>query len=245
MDPTDFINTLYQQLQDASLNNSGKAEILYNIVFVKKDNNQDDIYVDIKLFTRYYILSMDEKKYLYDRINLDKIISIVDLLEIEQKVKIYSYIKKLLIKYHFEEDWEKLKSNYYTAKIKLLEQDEYCYINPFCIIKILYFKSLYSYKHLIIFITIFIFLDYIILLPNKSGLWPTLYSIKYEEVSKSFYLNHLINILYNLFEIDSDFEIKATNTLGGIFIILGKIIKIVFIVKYVIDKLFKKLHLDE
>lgn len=239
-----IIESLYNQINTQGINNSNKSEILYNLIFIKAEL-QNDVYVDIKNFLRSYIESMEEKKYGYDTLNLSKIKECVNLLSKDQRITMFEYCKKLLIKSDLEQEWEILKNEYYKSKIINITSSNLWFLNPLVLIKCLYLKSIYSYKYLLLFIFILLVGNYVTLLPNNNNLWPSLFSVKYETISDNFYLNHLSNISLSLFEIDTEFKVIPLNLLGTVCLIIGKVIKVVLIVKFVSDKILKKLSIDE
>lgn len=211
-----YIDTLYRQiLTDTTL--SQKAETYYHIIFIKNAEHINDYYVDIKEFIKFYVQSVDEKNYNYDNINSQKIKNCIELLGVSERIKIYLYLKKVLTKYNSEDLWDDFEDDYYHSKNEDLTRNDFWFLNPVKVMRFLFFKSFYSIPFLIFLITLVLFLEYFILLPNPYKIWPSLFSVEYESVTENFYLNHLFNLLLGFFEIETDFKIVPVSFLGVVF----------------------------
>jgi len=241
----DIISNQYDLIKSGQLNFSQKSEIYYSIIFIKNGEGIADIYVDIKNFLVNYIQSFEERNFGYDSINSNKINTCVALLGYERRIAIYQFLKKLLYKHHYEEDWKLFKYNLYESKNNLITAHRWWFINPQKLILFIYNKSVYSYPFLALIVALFIFMQYVLLLPNPWQFWPSLFRIKYQDISDTFWINHLGNVLLNFFEVDSECKITPLNFVGILLLIVGRLIKILFIVKYVADKILKQFNWND
>ncbi len=241
----DILNQSYATLAMPAINASGKADIFYNIIFTKNTEGRLDIYLDSKQFLKNYLLSVDDKNYGYDHIDKDKVVGLINLLNTEEQVSIWKFFKKLCVRYQSEDDWRNYESFYYIAKNKLLKQGNLWYLNPVKLMRFIYFRTVYSYWDLLLFVSIVILLDIVILLPNKYNLWPSTFNVTYDPISQTFWKNHILNVILNLLEFDTGFKVFPLNFSGALIIILSKIFKVIFVVKFLVDKIIKKISFDE
>lgn len=241
----DLIQEIYSEIYKKGVPITSKAELYYSLLFIKSNEGITDNYSDAKYFIKYYIGSIDDKTFGYDNLNIEKINGCLYLFGHEQRLFLYKFLKKNLVKYHFEKEWKVFETAFYKCQNAILIEKKFWYLHPISIVKFAYNKTIYSYKYLFLLFLFVILTDYLLLLPNPFSFDISLFKIKYQEICNPFPLNHLANILLGLLEIDSDFKVIPLNFLGTIFILVGKILKTVFVVKYLADKIVNKLDIDE
>lgn len=239
-----IIDQAYFQIETQGLNTSQKAQVYYTVIAIKNAENIIDIYLDVKHFLKNYIISIDEKNYNYDTLDPQKILSVVNFLSIEQQVGILGFLKKLFIRYQCEDEWKQFEPEFYRAKVHLLKT-QWFWINPLNLFKLLYFKLSYSRVSLFLTLLAFVILDIIVLLPNRWNIWASMFQVEYESISPSFWQNHIINVLFDLFEFDTDFAVLPLSLISAIMLIVGKLIKILVIVQYIIDKIIKRIDFND
>ncbi|MES2330247.1 MAG: hypothetical protein V4539_11635 [Bacteroidota bacterium] len=240
----EIIRSLYQQASGAA-NAAVASDAFYNICFIKNSEGITDIYGDIKKFIRKYLESVDDRQFGYDSVNPGKVMDCVSLVPADQQIKLYQFLRKSLLQFHFDKEWHHFERALYHNKKTVLTSRPFWYLRVPMLIRYAYYRSITSYKYLVFLVLGFLATEYLLLAPNPGAWWPTLFDVKYQDISSNFWLNHFENIMLSLLEIDNDFKITPLCAWGFVILVLGKSIKIVFIVKYVIDTLYKKVHIDE
>jgi len=245
MNAQQIINQTYSDLETKILPNADRAQLYYTIVCIKQSENISDIYLDIKHFIKNYVIALDEQRYNYDKIDAQKIMHLVNLLVIEQKVAILDFLRKMFIRHQCDDDWKIFEPDYYKLKVDALMSKWHDWINPISLFRFLYFKLCYSNAALFTALSCFLLLDMVIMLPNPWDIWPSFYKIEYHQISDSFYVNHVMNIVMALFEFDIDFKVLPLNLLALVALLFGKGIKILVVVGYIIDKVIKRVNFND
>jgi len=239
-----IIDNYYDSLNNQVLSLSQRADVYYNIIFTKKAENIPELYLDIKNFIKSYIQAADDKEFGYDSIDNKKIIAVILILPIEQRVGVFEFLKKVLTRFQCDEEWGEFEPHLHITKLSLLKTPWF-WLNPLKVLQLIYYKLANSYLNLSLALAIFVFAYVVILLPNSLKIWPTLFAVKYEPLVRSFYLNHFMNVLLGLFEFDSDFKVMPLNLFATLTLIIGKLVKILFIVQYIIDKIWSKVNFNK
>src|SRR5690554_5765062 len=100
MPPQETLKDLYNKYKKQS--HFHKAEILFLIIQIKKDNKEfkeykNSLYLDIKKFIKFYIKSTDKKNYGYDKIDINKLTKAIGIAESErQQYELSIYTSRLI-----------------------------------------------------------------------------------------------------------------------------------------------------
>ncbi|MCW2119206.1 hypothetical protein [Flavobacterium sp. 7A] len=214
-----------------------KSNILYNLIFLKKKANLDEyIYKDIKLFIYHYLRHLKSANYGYDNINYDKILTLINLLPLDQKVSIIDYIilnstKELP---EVNQNWFLTKKHNFKIEeiFKLKKKNKYIYG-----IFLICGKS--TTNLLLSLILIFILIN-IILLPAYNASFE-LFKITYEIYSDNFTINHILNVLTLFVDLDNKLTITPNNYFGLLLIVFGKILFAILLINFIYIKISDKI----
>jgi hypothetical protein len=246
MNINQYINDQLSVIENPGNSPTTKAETLFNLIAVLNfESVRLDLYTYVKKFILYYLDSVEDRTYGYDTIDKEKIIKCIECLNLDQQVRMLKFLNRNLKKRHIEETWEDFALFEATLIIKTVQINKYWLFNPWYLLKVLYFKALNSIAFLLVLLFTIVFVQVVILLPNPSNLWPSLFVIEYQPICKNFFLNHVGNILLNIVEIDSDFKIKPIGFFGVLLLVSGAGFKILILIKFVFDSLLKKIEIHE
>lgn len=197
-----------------------------------------EVYVDIKYLIKYYIKSCEEKQHGYDDIDMTKIFSYVDILNIEQKAKVLAYLRRMLILNGFEDEKEMCENTLSDVNCELYLKK----ISVINVLKFLYIKSTNKIPITLASLILSFLIFYVVLLPTKIKYFQ-LFEIEYVKVSNIFWLNHFINLLFGLLQIDDDFKVKPLNWIGGFLVVFAKLLFVLLIINVLIKGISSKLKL--
>ncbi|GAA4429261.1 hypothetical protein GCM10023188_14410 [Pontibacter saemangeumensis] len=219
-----------------------KLEAQNSILQIKIHSNDTgllaDIYVDIKYLISYYIKASEERQYGYDEVNMAKILTYVDLLSLEQKVKSLNFLFRLLALNGFETEKDICKDALAKANCALFIREP----SPMNVLKLIYLKTTSSLLSILATLLISFTVYFSVLLPNNYEVFQV-FEIAYMPFSENFYLNHFTNTLLSVFQLADDFKVKPTNLWGTFLLILGKTAFLVIVVNILIKEISSKIKL--
>ena len=242
--PIQILDKLYDEIEDVNIDNN--ANSYFYIIQIKNSNpdlsnHKNSIYVDIKKFVEYYILSIEKRDFGYDVLNLDKInLAINYVPPPEERLSLYLHTYKTLKNSHFENEAENIIVNIRKAKLLVLRTKKFKkkYINIFL--------HLISYNLTFVFLVLALIfvVSYVIFLPAPLNSFE-LIDFQYESFHENFYINHLFNIIYYLFDISNKVQINPINW-GGVLLISGmKLFYFVCIVNYLYQIILERFKLNK
>lgn len=227
-----------EQSKIASSNSFGeKADRTNNILQLKIASNipelQSDIYINVKNYIHYYIISLEEKQFNYDEFESERLLAYVKLFSVEQKCSLLHFTIRQLKTIGFEE-----KVKFFEKQLRLCELlKEWKSLSFHNFFKILYFATVYNNISILISILFCITVKMIVYLPAPVS-WMALYKVNYIEVSDNWWLNHIGNVLLSIFEVQEHPSfVEPINFLGAVFFVLGKCFFIIIVINILIDQL--------
>lgn len=235
----DEVLSCKDKLKREGLSKSEKLEVYQTIISLKRmliDLGQNhSLYNDYKNFILLYLEAKEEKDFQYDDINLKILVSKLQGIDPERKLKLLNYLNsKLKITGH----------DYLCESCK--EYIHECELNvPFdkksvkAWMKYILLLSSVSLKHILISLLLLYVIFVIILLPAPLP-FMELFKVQYKDFSNYFIVNHLFNVLRLLFDFEKSMEVMPINWIGVILAILGKVIFITLIAHFLVKKLTAK-----
>lgn len=224
---------------DTNSNPSHRINILFNLVILKnKSGLKQDNYKDFKKFIEHYIEVVKLSDYGYDKLNHNKIEKLLSFLNYEEQISALNYAISVSARELPEHDKDWFIQRKHKAEIahifKSKNFDQYL---RGCM---LYCGT--SLNRLLLMVVGFFTLVVITLLPavNKDYV---LFNVSYENYSQSFFLNHLLNILTHLADVDNNFKVDPINWFGVLLLVLGKVLFIFIVVNFVYRKISDKLNI--
>jgi len=232
------IRKIYNKIDNIEENNHLKAGLYYSVIQIKKDNPSikneiNSIYLDAKRFIFCYINSVEERDLGYDVVDTKKISKCIEALDnAQEQLQLSLNAYRLLKTKGFEDEGKEIRKLSNKKKTDVIRNQKYKFGKYF---KLLLHLSSYSLSSIVLTICIIILISYVILLPAPFDEWVT-YKVNYHIYSDSFYINHLVNILSNIFGIKNDFTIETFGLLGVFTLMTLKLFYLVFIVNYLYKK---------
>ncbi|SHJ20918.1 hypothetical protein [Flavobacterium terrae] len=230
-----ILNSAYQQINTDG--NTIDSNVYFTIIQIKKDNPslgnyEQSIYKDIKLFITAYLESTHQEDFGYDFIDLDKLHYAIDAEQTNRaRYQLCYFCARALKSSNHEELAESILKRAKKFQI-LIEFEKKGFLN--------YWKALLilsAYNFFTIFLTIiFLSLFTLILVQDAPIEWFELFSFEYEQFSPNKLFNAFLNIWAKPFGLAENFKVIPLNVRGIIILILLKILYIVFIVNYLLEK---------
>lgn len=235
------INELYDELNYCYTNTGcdhEKATAILNSIIERKQflktKHEVSSYVDFKRMIRHYVQSMKQKEFDYDEINNEQIEKKIKTFSVDQALHLYEMYKKELLFAGYPEKANDLKLGIDTIKLKVFAKQKG--VIPF--LKWLSLACSYRNRYLIyMLIASFVFLC-ITLIQN-----PSFAVIRFQrvEVSNNIFLDHLGNVLIYVMGLDENVKVTPITFFGVIMMFIGKSFFILFIVNYLLKKIFNKI----
>lgn len=230
-------NILKATYETVKLDTHSKSDGYFTIIQIKSENTffldfEQNIYKDVKLFINEYIQSVQLEEHGYDSIDVNKILLAIDAVRgIRAKHQLCNFLLRALRGGNYDDlisIVEKRKRKYYFY-LKLRERRVKSFLQAIF--------TLSSYSLLSIIITIF-FLSLITLLLIQDAPIDTfaLFSFKYENFCDNHIVNQFLNIWAKPFGLAEEFKIIPLNPFGIILLILLKMLYLIFIVNYLMEK---------
>lgn len=238
------IEELYVKISNIEYDNHLKAGLYFSIIQLKRSDVSNcefgnSIYLDAKNFISVYINSVEDRDLGYDIIDTNKIIKCINLCgNTQEQYRLAQNAYRLLKTKGFEDESCILKKTINSKKTELIKKSPFC-TNKY--IKLLLHLSTYNLYTIILAISFIFFISFIVLLPAPFANWQ-IFHITYHHYSNSFIINHFINILTNVFGIESTFKIETNSLFGILSIITIKLFYLVFIVNYLYKKVIDILN---
>ena len=240
------IERLYEKIADIKTDNHLKAGLYFSIIQLKKinptlNNVGNSIYQDAKLFISVYIKSVDERDLGYDIIDTAKIIKCINLGGNNHEQYLLAQNSYRLLKTKgFEEESKKLKKIVCAKKTTLIYERPYFFGKY---LSILLHLSTYNFCSIILTVTFLFLISIIVLLPAPFEKWG-IFKVTYQNYSEVFLINHIVNLLSNIFGIKGAFNVDTNSAIGILSIIAMKLFYMVFIVNYFYRKILDILNND-
>lgn len=238
------IESIYVKIDSINSDNHLKAGLYFSIIQIKKNNPSlcnvgNSIYIDAKRFISIYIRSVEERDLGYDIIDTNKILKCINLIgDTHEQLLLAQNTYRLLKTSGFDEESKKLKKIINSKKTNLIKNQSY-YFGKY--LKLLLHLSTYNIFTILSTISFLFLISFIVLLPAPFENWQY-FKVIYHTYSDIFIINHFVNVLTNVFGIESNFKIE-TGSLFGIFsIITIKLFYLIFIVNYLYKKVIDILN---
>jgi hypothetical protein len=243
-----------QKKQRANKKFAEKLNCVNNIIQLKLQLNTPDtqrsIYKNIKEYLKFYIKALDEKGYEYDQLNWTKVIDLLSNVNKKWKLRLLAYFERILKIGGHSDDLNRCKCEYTKTKIGVLydeiseEQNIFkrifiCIIN---LLKITIHATSINVFSICTSIIIFVAVFYVALLPAPVP-WMSIFNINYITHTGNFMLDHLINTLACLFDIEIGFTIHPKNVIAIVIEIIAKVIFIVVLLNYFIKQIMHRMSL--
>jgi len=236
-----LIDGEYQRLAKASTDKE-KCASLSAIIQLKQLialTSKPEIYMDIKLFIKHYILSIDEALFGYDTVIFSNIEKSIVVSEVKAKLSLYVYALKILKANNCDSQAAECQSAINHIKQKVLKQENGI-IN---IIHRFYLLTTQTATSIAISLTLSVAISTIILLPSYTE-FLSLVKFDTKIYSKIYLINRLLNTLAVMTGIDDDVKIKPLNGAGVILMILGKGLFLLVIGNILFKQFKSKLNLE-
>jgi len=228
----DLISECNNSLPNAK-SNKEKLELINTIIQIKISDvgkYYSEIYRDFKRLSIYYIDAVDERKYEYDYINHEYLLSTINIFKTKEKIALLNYVIRKLKKNGLEEEIAKFQYEKNKAEIKDLKENF-----PKKFINLIFRVVSLNFFTISLTIVISFILLFVVLLPTTNDI--QFFEINYENFSTLFYLNHFLNCLMFMCGLASENFIKPINTQGVITLIFGKLLFIAIILNICITKI--------
>lgn len=230
----DKIEVLEKELIQFEEENFKRVNLIYSLIQLKKNSENSEIiktiYVDVKLFIKTYIKSIENRDCGYDLLQPLKILTAINYVNnLNDRFNLLTYAYRNLKINEFESESDFIKDEINKTKTKILNS------------KRKYFSSLihqcsYDLKSIAITVlTLFLFTNLI--------LWPApykfmeVYEITYANYSSNFSVNHILNIIAKIGGVNDSFNVEINSIIGLFFLLLIKLLYIIFIVNFLFEKL--------
>lgn len=230
-----------KKLNEAT-SHSAKLQHLNNVIQMKhmassRQFNRE-LYLDVKLFLKYYVLSRDENQFNYDELRFTDVQTNIQLADVHQQVRLIKYLVRLLRIHGYDDEMPDLENEMARAEIRSILASKKITALP----KLLFYLTTYNVLTIIASCLVYLGVIYVLLLPAPS--WSVqIFRISYHPFTDNYPLNHLLNILSGPLSLAEEFKVEAVNCWGFVLMLLGKIIFIVFILSVLFNNLEKKLKL--
>ena len=225
----------------SATDNSAKLNHLSTIIHLKNKceslSLRSDIYVDVKNFFELYIITLSERSLDYDVVLQKKIEDKLVLLSNKERISALSFLLRLMKLYHLEDETRWCQQLLNSQRIVL-------YVTEFKVKNLfLLCLSISSYSLTTLTISaLFILTMYgIILLPSSSPSY-TLFFVKYDLYNNNFYINHMLNIVASLLDLQDDFKVKPSGAYALILLIFFKITITVILLNYLIKEIINRVN---
>ncbi|NVJ46270.1 MAG: hypothetical protein HWE07_04050 [Cytophagia bacterium] len=195
------------------------------------------IYKETKELISVYCETVEAGKFGYDKINLNKILSYLNPFELDQQIALLSYTKRILTKYQYFSEADELEKVLKKKRFNSLFKD----INVKKITLIILTYPSLGLKQLILTLIVFY-------LTLCAGLTESSFGVlifEKQELVENNLLNHLINVLALIFQLDSEIGVHPISWFGYLLAAIAKSIFIIFIINYLIQQLSKHLDLEK
>jgi len=207
-------------------------ELLHNLIPLKNESSKykSFVYMDIKNWLNLYLSSIKNKKYSYDNIIYEKIIEKIELVSLEEQIKLLKYFIRLLKKDFFIDEvdlYENLKNKLEIEKAKNANFIRYT-------IK----KSTQNITNVLITLLLSLLVISILwcILESKYFHIISVETINFVQCNLVNYPLNLLNMLFN------QADLKIDTTFELIFFILIKLYFFILITYFVIKEIGKKVE---
>ncbi len=231
MNEKDYLVKFYEERKEKmySLN----TQLIFSIIQIKKKNfklknfNQS-IYLDVKEFAHNYINSVERKDFGYDTLDISKLESAINSLENpKERNTISIHIIRELHKKGLTDEVDSFKS--YSNKIRTQSLKSKSGFKNY--LNLISHLCSYNLRTISILLLLCFIGTYIILLPAPFS-DMAIFKIYYFDYSNSFCVNHFLNLLVSIFDLEDEKFIKPLNGFGVIILSFLKLTYILLIANY-------------
>lgn len=223
---------------------TSRVNLLNTIIQIKTsnkelENHSQTLYQDIREFIEDSILAAQTSEFRYDYIRLNRFKDLIQVMDLDWQIKLIEYYIRQLEQASFKDELKILYSLKYRILIKKALQN---WKQPKNIIAIpIYFPLINTRNMVITFLIIGLFCMLVLLpAPHNSLMWLN-YDLTYEKISSNFILNHSLNVISHILGIDSDFKLRAQNSISQLALIAGKIVASLYLGSILYNKLIEQL----
>lgn len=239
-----YLDRLYQSIEGCS-DAVALCSAYSDILQIKHDNSdlethKNSIYVDIKCFLEEYVtmIGHEKREYGYDSIDQNKVEKFISFCpDVNQRIALFRHAYKQLSSRGFD-----LEADYFNDK----------FVTGSAILQIKHgdlLQKLHGVVSLTInnlwiclFVVAVVFvLHYIILMPCSTD-DRAVFEISYSSYSDNFYVNHLLNLLSDLFGINGTLFCKPLGVIGMIINICLKLFYLIFVGGVLTDVIKKNIR---
>lgn len=239
---TDILDRQYdildqKNIEGKKLTDKNKLNIINTIISIKREN--------IDLMNHNLNYSVDVKKYMnvlcsleettpvnYDNIKITQFEQVLEVLNFRDRISLLNYFLRQLRNHNFEDEIIKCQKLKTRITFKHRIKKWYNPKNAFLLIADFPTYSLVLLMTSILFIFIIYF---VFTLPAIAPIF-IFYKVEYSKFSDSFLLNHLLNTISGILQLDTDFRVKPINYKGIILSIVAKIAFFMIVTNYLLSK---------
>ena len=233
-----LINEEYKKIEKAE-SNYQKLNFINNVIIYRTEfgpSTIPELYADVRKYIEYYFDSIYELKGDYYEFQEDKFNSIINLLPLQERLRLFEYANRLTKKGAFDNynDWINEELN----KVKLKNYlENFEFKNIISIVGCLSSYNLLSIS--LTFVLLFIIV-FTIFLPAYSSNF-IIFETKHFNYNKDFYLNHFINLATYIFQTDDEFKVIPINFSGIIILVFIKVISIGLLSNYLLKEFSRRI----
>lgn len=215
----------------------------YNFIIQTKKilglSTKNEIYVDIKNYIKYYILSTDESAFGYDDVLFDKISYNINLEDPSANLSLYKYTFRILKSNGHDEQAKTCQEQIIETTRQVLKKrnDWFSYIHRF------YILTTQSRLSIVVSLLSSIIISTLFLLPAVS---PSFECLQYDKAryTDSTLINNILNTISLMTGIDDNVKIHPVNIIGFIITLAGKGVFLLVIANILIKQLKSKSNLE-
>lgn len=212
---------------------------IIQLKLILHQNSPEHIYKDLKKWIKAYCETTEVDRYGYDQIDIDIVLRRISPLPTEQKISFLKYSGRELMKIHDLENYQAIENLINRNEFKHLKEK----LSLINFLKIILIYPTLNIKSLLFsFIIIFIGCN-LLLLPSPSE-WMETFEFSKNNYSDNFLLNHIINVLCVLFDLNPETYVKPTKPIGVILGVFFKSIFLLLVINYLFKLLTKHLRIE-
>lgn len=232
----ELISNLELQISEIREHSFGKANLIFSLIQLKQASgnsssvHQTTTYLDIKNFIITYIKSIEKRDAGYDLLKLDKIETAIGFADsINDEYYLFEFTYRNLKLNGFDEECNTIQKRINQLKTERLKKDKK-FVSAFI------HQCTYDFNSIALTIFILYIISAIIFLPAPVQ-WMETFSLSYKGFSDVFLLNHFLNVLGFLTGVENSEFVSTTAITGLIFLVFLKLIIIVFVGNFFLEKI--------
>lgn len=226
-------------LNNPNLNHYDIVGRFNTIIQIKTNYNLGQnisIYRDLKLMTKHYLHSLENRDYNYDQINLDFVKKNLIHLKDQQRLHYLEYLLELFNKHDIKKDYNYYEKQLFNVKLKLCF-DSFELKKIFTIIHVIINYNVWTLLGVILFLITTLSC---LFLPSAS--WSIqLFHVTTENISNGNFINTISNVVLWLIGFNEDFKVVPVNFFGVLVLLFYKVIFIGLLIDIGFEQIKKKI----